>query len=129
MKSLTRSYVWLPKIDNQLKQHVRCCESCRQNQHSLAAVPIHPWEFLEKPWSRIHHDYASTDDEDILIVVNAHSKCFEAIRVKRATAHATVVALRRLFATHGLPETVVTDNGTQFVSEEFATLTDEQKQY
>nr|XP_054761014.1 uncharacterized protein K02A2.6-like [Lytechinus pictus] len=122
MKSLARSYVWWPKIDNQLEQHVRCCESCQQNQHSPAAVPIHPWEFPEKPWSRIHCDYASIGDENILIVVDAHSKWLEAIRVKRATANATVIALRRLFATHGLPETVVTDNGTQFVSEEFATL-------
>ncbi|XP_041473721.1 uncharacterized protein K02A2.6-like [Lytechinus variegatus] len=122
MKSLARSYVWWPKIDNQLEQHVRCCGSCQQNQHSPAAVPIHPWEFPEKQWSRIHCDYASIGDENILIVVDAHSKWLEAIRVKRATANATVIALRRLFATHGLPETVVTDNGTHFVSEEFATL-------
>ncbi|XP_063959313.1 uncharacterized protein K02A2.6-like [Lytechinus pictus] len=122
MKSLARSYVWWPNIDNQLEQHVRCCESCQQNQHSPAAVLIHPWEFPEKPWSRIHCDYASIGDENILIVVDAHSKWLEAISVKRATANATVIALGRLFATHGLPETVVTDSGTQFVSEEFATL-------
>lgn len=28
--------------------------------------------------------------------------------------------MRRLFATYGIPETVVSDNGTQFVSKEFA---------
>ena len=27
--------------------------------------------------------------------------------------------MRRLFATHGIPETLVTDNGTQCISEEF----------
>ena len=43
----------------------------------------------------------------------------EAIRVNNATASTTVRELRKLFATHGIPETVVTDNGTQFVSEEF----------
>lgn len=122
MKALARSYVWWPGIDSQLEQQVRSCPSCQQSQHSPVASPIHPWEFPEKPWSRIHCDYATIDDENILIVVDAHSKWIEAIRVRRATASATVIALRRLFATHGIPETLVTDNGTQFVSEEFAML-------
>ena len=122
MKALARSYVWWPRIDNQLEQQVKSCPSCQQSQHSPAASPIHPWEFPDKPWSRIHCDYATIGEENILIIVDAHSKWIEATRVKRATATATVTALRRVFATHGIPETVVTDNGTQFVSEEFATF-------
>ena len=76
---------------------------------------MHPWEFPDKPWSRLHVDYASINNHDVLIVVDAHSKWIEAIRVNNATASTTVRELRKLFATHGIPETVVTDNGTQFV--------------
>ena len=32
----------------------------------------------------------------------------------------TIDKLRAIFATHGLPERIVTDNGTVFTSEEFA---------
>ena len=35
------------------------------------------------------------------------------------TAEATVNALRTVFATHGLPEELVTDNGAQFIAQEF----------
>lgn len=35
------------------------------------------------------------------------------------TSQATIMRLRRLFAAYGLPEHIVTDNGTQFTSEEF----------
>ena len=35
------------------------------------------------------------------------------------TAEATINALRTLFATHSLPEELVTDNGAQFIAQEF----------
>ena len=38
------------------------------------------------------------------------------------TSQATIRALRQLFASHGLPQQLVSDNGPQFSSEEFATF-------
>ena len=38
------------------------------------------------------------------------------------TASRTIDELRKLFSSYGLPEQIVTDNGPQFVSEEFATF-------
>ena len=35
------------------------------------------------------------------------------------TATATIKVLREIFSRHGLPETIVSDNGPQFISEEF----------
>ena len=42
--------------------------------------------------------------------------------VNTATSQTTIDKLRMLFATHGLPETVVSDNGSIFTSAEFATF-------
>ena len=36
------------------------------------------------------------------------------------TAARTIEVLRKIFAANGLPEHLVTDNGPQFISEEFA---------
>ena len=54
-----------------------------------------------------------------LVVVDAHSKWLEVKTVPAATSKATIVCLQSIFATHGLPEKVVTDNGSVFTSEEF----------
>ncbi len=48
-------------------------------------------------------------------MVDSHSKWIE---VKNATSLVTMEHFRTMFATHGLPEMLVTDNGTPFVSEE-----------
>ena len=54
-----------------------------------------------------------------LIVVDAYSKWLEVIPMSSTTAERTITELRKLFATHGLPTQVVTDNGPQFISQEF----------
>ena len=79
-----------------------------------------PWLFPQKPWSRVHLDYASPiENKMILVAVDAYSKWIEAKVVHSSTTQVTIEQLRGLFATHGLPETIVTDNGTCFTSAEF----------
>ena len=59
----------------------------------------------------------------ILVVVDAHSKWIEASIVNSATTATTIQKLRTMFATHGLPQAVVSDNGSVFTSSDFeATL-------
>ena len=54
----------------------------------------------------------------ILVLIDAHSKWIEAIYTKTATSTAVIEELTTLFAQFGLPEVIVTDNGTCFVSHE-----------
>ena len=54
-----------------------------------------------------------------LIVVDAHSKWMEVVPVASTNAATTVDRLRNMFATHGLPDKIVSDNGPAFVSEAF----------
>ena len=55
-----------------------------------------------------------------LIVVDAHSKWPEVISMSSTTAVRTIEALKQLFGSYGIPEQLVSDNGPQFVSDEFA---------
>ena len=54
-----------------------------------------------------------------LVVVDAHSKWPEVILVSSTTSSLTIEVLRDLFARFGIPEQIVSDNGAQFVFEEF----------
>ena len=120
MKSLARSFVWWPGLDKALEDKVKACEHCQHSQHLPVMAPIQPWEWPERPWSRLHVDYAGPlRGHMFLVVVDAHSKWMEVRPVKSATSTATISQLRAIFATHGIPELLVSDNGSAFTSSEF----------
>ncbi|KAL9976654.1 hypothetical protein ACROYT_G013977 [Oculina patagonica] len=57
--------------------------------------------------------------EMFFVVADAYSKWLEVHRMRSTTSTATVEKLREMFATHGLPATLVSDNGSNFTSSEF----------
>ena len=58
----------------------------------------------------------------LLVVIDAHSKWLDAAVVTSATSSITIEKLRGMFATHEIPDVVVSDNGTVFTSDEFGTF-------
>ena len=54
----------------------------------------------------------------LLVVVDAFSKWIDVFPVKFASSSATIEKLRTLFANHGIPESIVSDNGSPFTSTE-----------
>ena len=120
MKALARSYVWWQGMDQEIVKKVKGCDKCQSNQSAPAEAPLHPWEWPGLPWSRIHIDYTGPyKGEMFLVVLDAYSKWLEVHRMKSITSTATIEKLREMFATHGLPATVVSDNGSNFTISEF----------
>ncbi len=103
-KSLARSYIWWPNMDKEIEEVVKSCLSCQANRHSPAPAQLHPWEWSDQPWSRLHIDFAGPVKGSMLLII---------------TSSQTIEKLRSTFATHGLPKTIVSDNGPSFVSSEF----------
>ena len=120
MKAIARGIVWWPGIDADVERKVKSCPSCLQNQKMPPLAPLHPWSWPSRPWERIHVDYAGPFlDRMFLIVVDAYSKWLEVVPVSSATSSSTIQALMKMFATHGLPKLLVSDNGAVFTSVEF----------
>ena len=79
-----------------------------------------PWIELSGPWQRIHIDYAGPYlGEMFLVVVDAYSRWIEVKAMKGTTSVKTIEELRSIFATHGFPQVIVSDNASNFASEEF----------
>ena len=96
------------------------------SQSTPAPAPLHLWEWPKRPWARLHLDYAGpVQGKMYLVLINAYSKWIEAFYTTTATSAAVIEELRPLFAKFGIPETVVTDNSTCFMSAEFEDFLDQ----
>ena len=83
-------------------------------------APLHPWIWLDTPWKCVHIDFARPfQDHTFFIAIDAHSKWPEAVVMSSTTSEKTIEAPRSMFAQHGLPEQLISDNGPQFTSKEF----------
>ena len=123
MKSLVRLHVWWPNLDKDIATIVLQCNDCQTSRNKPQPAPLHPWDWPKMPWQRIHIDFARPFmGKMFLIVVDSHLKWIEVEVMSSITSEATIEKLRDMFARHGIPQQLVSDNGSQFTSQEFSDL-------
>lgn len=127
MKGLARSYVYWPNIDKDLTLRVQQCAPCARTAKMPVKTLLKSWPLARRPLERIHIDIAEPEKGDFyLVIVDAHSKWPEVFRTKTVTSTYVIDKLTETFSRYGKPELIVSDNGTQFVSEEFTRFCMEQ---
>ena len=98
--------------------------SCNYRTSDLAEFQtvraLSPWEHPSRPWIRIHADFAGAlNNTYYLIVIDPFSNWPEVVPMKKITTANTIEAFENIFTQHGHPIEIVTDNGTQFTSQDF----------
>lgn len=119
MKMLARGFIWWPGLDKAVEDYVRTCRVCQVVQPAMQPVPLHPWPYPSKVWQRLHVDFAMKGQFNFLVLVDAYSKWVEVWLMNSTTTSQMVSKLRNVFAAYGFPDEIVSDNGPQFVSQEF----------
>ena len=58
MKSMAREHFWWPGMDAEIENIARSCCECQEGGNDLQKVPLHPWQFPDRSWERLHIDFA-----------------------------------------------------------------------
>ncbi|GBM66736.1 Uncharacterized protein K02A2.6 [Araneus ventricosus] len=121
MKQLARRYCIWKNIDKDIENLVKSCKDCSSVKHSPAMAPLHHWDLPINNWDRIHIDYAGPiQGFHYLIVVDAKSRWVEIKVLQRSpNSEITMKLLNEIFATHGYPLVMVSDNVSIFTNKEF----------
>ena len=116
MKERARMVVWWPRLDKQIEAMASSCVKCQTARNLPPLATLRPWSFPERPWCRLHIDYAGPVNNHMLLVVVDAFKWIEVFPVKSASSATKIEKIRCLFATHGITESIVSDNGSPFTS-------------
>ena len=116
--------VWWPLLSQQIQEMVEQCTSCcevrRQNVEPMIAT-----KFPELPWQKLGMDLFEFNKSTYLLVVDYYSWFIEIAKLSALTSEEVVQYCKSIFARHGIPEEVITDNGPQFVAQWFADFAQE----
>ena len=117
LKNLVKNNVWWPFMDNDIEQFVKNCPECSKNRPRLTDS-TNEWEECA-PWERLHMDWLyEAEHGNILIIADAGSGWLEAFPCTDRSTRNVVRCLQTIFSRFGIPYTVVSDNGKEFVSKD-----------
>lgn len=116
--------VWWPGLSRQLEDLVtNCAECCRcRTQH---AEPLMPAQFPKVPWQKVASDLFVWKNSHYLLIIDYFSRYIEIAKLNSESAASVIKHMKSIFARHGIPQEVVSDNGPQYSSREFAKFSKE----
>ena len=121
-KQKLRSKVWWPGMERDAEKHCKTCYGCQLVSRPAPPEPIRTTPLPTGPWRDLAIDLLGPlpTGESILVVVDYYSRYYEVDILKSTVDSKVISRLEEMFARHGLPESLTSDNGPQFISAEFA---------
>ena len=119
-QSLAKDIVFWPNINNDIQNIVTDCETCMRYRSSQQKEPLQPHEIQPIPWYKVGTDIFEFNKQTYLLVVDYWSKFIEIELLSSGYSSQFVIKkLKSIFARHGIPQIIVSDNGPPYSSQDF----------
>ena len=108
-------------MDKQVEMTIRSCHPCQLVGHRGKLEQIRSTILPEGLWTDLAIDLVEISGANhLLVVVDYYSRWPEVVLQKKTDAGHVTKSMEAMVRTHGLPDTVQSDNGPPFASKEFA---------
>lgn len=119
MKGRAREIMYWPNMAADITTLANSCDICQKHKSRNARLPMLSHDIPSLPWQVVGADLFYHAGREFLILVDFYSFFFEIKELHRSTAEVVCKACADVFATHGLPVRLCSDNGPPFSSSTF----------
>ncbi len=123
-QSRAQDSLWWPRMNKDIEETVTRCNICAKVRPQQKE-PLMASSFPSRPWERVGSDLLEHSGRHYILVVDYYSRWIETRLLENPTSSSTINAMKSIFATHGIPDVLMSDNGPQYSSHEFAAFTKE----
>lgn len=114
-----RDVLFWPGMGKQIEALIGSCTICLERRCSLPKEPMISHPIPERPWQVVATDLFTWNNSDYIVTVDYYSRYLEVEKINSLTSTTVIKKLKATFARHGIPQTVVSDNGPCYSSQEF----------
>jgi hypothetical protein len=118
-KDRIQSAVWWPCVNADLEKYIAQCHHCSLHQPAQRSEPLVSRPLPSRPWSEVATDLFEYEGDKYVVMIDYYSRWPEIHRMRSTTATDIIRKFGEIFAIHGLPDVVYSDNGPPFASHEF----------
>ena len=120
MRARARLAVYWPNIDNDIEDYVNACQHCQDRKPQQPSEPLIQKKRPERPFQELAVDYAEKEGNIFLIMVDCKTDWPTIIFCgKDMTSRKLIDILREEFCRTAVPDVIWSDQGTQFMSQQF----------
>ena len=121
-KSLLRTAVWFPRMNERVESAIKACLPCQASQGRLVRPPLTMTDMPPGPWKDLSLDFFSPlpNGAKLLVLIDQYSRYPVTAEVTTEAARFVIPKLEVIFSMFGVPSTIKTDNGPPFNGAPFA---------
>ena len=120
-----REVLYWPLMNSEVKDFVSKCSICQSYKPDQCREELQPYPIPSRPWSMLGADFFYLGQQQFFVLVDYWSGFFEVQEVKVASSASVIAVCKVQFARHGIPDVLITDDGTQFTSSAFSVFVKE----
>jgi len=120
-----RDSVFWPGMSSEIKEVVLQCSVCAEFQPKNHKEPMQTSKVPDRPWSRVAINLFTLHKKEYVVLVDYYSDFVEVQEIADTTSLTIIQFLKEQFSRHGIPDVLVSDNGSQLVSHEFRRFAEE----
>lgn len=112
--------VWWPGMSTAIADRVSACQHCLREKPTQTREPLKTTPLPDRPFERLGVDLCDFEGQSYLVTMDYYSKYLDIVKLGLTSSKAVIAKLKDIFAVHGIPGVIVSDNGPQFASREFS---------